>query len=61
MTDPLANSIREKLEAGRRLSAAKGEYLFRADVDLHAVGQPGRRGLPPHERRRGLLQRQSPI
>jgi len=31
--------IREKVEAGRRLSAADGEFLFRDDVDLHAVGE----------------------
>jgi aminodeoxyfutalosine synthase len=31
--------IREKVEAGERLSAADGEFLFRDDVDLHAVGE----------------------
>ncbi len=31
--------IREKVEAGRRLSAADGDYLFHDDVDLHAVGE----------------------
>ncbi|NQU20671.1 MAG: aminofutalosine synthase MqnE [Candidatus Nealsonbacteria bacterium] len=33
------DKIREKVEAGRRLSAADGDYLFRDDVDLHAVGE----------------------
>lgn len=32
-------TIRSKIDAGERLSAAEGEYLFREDVDLHAVGQ----------------------
>ncbi len=36
--DTLAR-IREKVEAGRRLSAADGEFLFRREVDLHAVGE----------------------
>ena len=31
--------IRKKVEAGRRLSAADGEFLFQPDVDLHAVGE----------------------
>jgi len=36
--DPLA-AIRDKVKSGQRLSAADGEYLFRDDVDLHAVGE----------------------
>ncbi|MGD0898036.1 MAG: aminofutalosine synthase MqnE [Thermoguttaceae bacterium] len=32
-------SIRDKIESNNRLSAAEGEYLFREDVDLHAVGR----------------------
>jgi len=31
--------IREKVEAGLRLSADDGEFLYRDDVDLHAVGE----------------------
>ena len=31
--------IREKVEAGQRLSAADGEFLFQDEVDLHAVGE----------------------
>jgi aminodeoxyfutalosine synthase len=31
--------IRKKVEAGRRLSAMDGEFLFRRDVDPHAVGE----------------------
>ncbi|OHB65898.1 MAG: aminofutalosine synthase MqnE [Planctomycetes bacterium RBG_13_63_9] len=31
--------IREKVEAGRRISAADGEFLFREEVDLHAAGE----------------------
>ena len=31
--------IVDKIEAGQRLSAADGVFLFRPDVDLHAVGQ----------------------
>jgi aminodeoxyfutalosine synthase len=31
--------IREKVEAGQRLSAADGEFLFQPAVDLHAVGE----------------------
>jgi aminodeoxyfutalosine synthase len=33
------NRIRKKVEAGERLTAVEGEYLFQADVDLHAVGE----------------------
>ena len=36
---PTLESIREKVETGRRLSAAEGEFLFRPEVDLHAVGR----------------------
>jgi aminodeoxyfutalosine synthase len=32
-------SIRTKIEAGQRLSREDGEFLFRPEVDLHAVGQ----------------------
>jgi aminodeoxyfutalosine synthase len=32
-------SIRKKVESEERLSAMEGEYLFRPDVDLHAVGE----------------------
>ncbi len=32
-------AIREKVEAGRRLSAVDGEFLYHDDVDLHAVGE----------------------
>ena len=38
MPDQLA-TIRDKIESGQRLSAADGEFLFRHDVDLHAVGE----------------------
>ena len=31
--------VASKVESGQRLSAADGELLFRADVDLHAVGR----------------------
>lgn len=31
--------IRHKLESGARLSAAEGEFLFRPEVDLHAIGE----------------------
>jgi aminodeoxyfutalosine synthase len=31
--------IRQKVEAGGRLSAADGEFLFSPEVDLHAVGE----------------------
>jgi aminodeoxyfutalosine synthase len=33
------HDIREKVEASQRLSAAEGEYLYRPEVDLHAVGR----------------------
>jgi aminodeoxyfutalosine synthase len=35
----MLNQIRKKVESGRRLSAADGEYLFSPEADLHAVGQ----------------------
>ena len=38
-SDPTLKKIREKVEDGRRISAADGEYLFHDDVDLHAVGE----------------------
>ncbi len=31
--------IRKKVEAGKRLTATEGEYLFQPEVDLHAVGE----------------------
>jgi aminodeoxyfutalosine synthase len=31
--------IRKKLESGQRLSAMDGEFLFRRDIDPHAVGE----------------------
>ena len=37
--DPTFDTIRKKVESGERLSAADGDYLFQADVDLHAVGE----------------------
>ena len=35
----MLHEIRQKVEAGERLSAADGEYLFSPEVDLHAVGE----------------------
>jgi len=35
----MLQSIQEKVETGRRLSAADGEFLFDPRVDLHAVGR----------------------
>jgi aminodeoxyfutalosine synthase len=35
----MLQEIRQKVEAGKRLSASEGEYLFSPDVDLHAVGE----------------------
>ena len=32
-------SIARKVDAGERLSASDGEFLFRPEVDLHAVGE----------------------
>lgn len=36
---PTFDSIRDKALAGERLSSEEGSYLFRPDVDLHAVGE----------------------
>jgi aminodeoxyfutalosine synthase len=36
---PTLDAIRNKIESGQRLSAPEGEFLFRPEVDLHAVGQ----------------------
>lgn len=33
------DAIRRKIDSGERLDAAEGEFLFRADVDLHEVGR----------------------
>ncbi len=33
------DEIREKIEAGDRISAVDGEFLYREDVDLHVVGE----------------------
>jgi aminodeoxyfutalosine synthase len=33
------HEIHRKVEAGQRLSAAEGEFLFSPEVDLHAVGE----------------------
>jgi aminodeoxyfutalosine synthase len=38
LDDTLAR-ILDKVEAGQRLSAADGEFLFQPEVDLHAVGE----------------------
>jgi aminodeoxyfutalosine synthase len=35
----MLDDIRSKVEAGRRLSAAEGQFLFSPEVDLHAVGE----------------------
>ncbi len=39
MSQPSLQTIRKKVEDGVRLSAAEGEYLFRDEVDLHAIGE----------------------
>lgn len=39
MSQSTLDDIRKKVEDGVRLSAAEGEYLYRDDVDLHAVGE----------------------
>ena len=39
MSDPSLDQIRAKVEAGERLSAADGEFLFSPEVDVHAVGE----------------------
>jgi len=35
----MLDHIYKKVEAGERLSAAEGEFLFRPEVDLHALGE----------------------
>ncbi len=35
----MLDRIGKKVEAGERLTAADGEFLFRPEVDLHAVGE----------------------
>jgi aminodeoxyfutalosine synthase len=35
----MLDAIRDKLQSGQRLSAADGEFLFRPEVDLHALGE----------------------
>jgi aminodeoxyfutalosine synthase len=35
----MLDQIRKKVEAGERLSAADGEFLFSSEADLHAVGE----------------------
>jgi aminodeoxyfutalosine synthase len=35
----MLDRIRKKVETGERLSAAEGEFLFRPEADLHAVGE----------------------
>ena len=57
---PTLDEIRAKVEAGERLSAAEGEFLFSPEVDLHDVGELADIGPPPQERQRGLLQPQPP-
>ncbi len=37
--DPILEQIRQKVEAGRRLSPEEGLWLYRPDVDLHVVGE----------------------
>ena len=39
MAEPTLQDIRAKVEAGQRLSAADGEFLFSPEVDLQAVGE----------------------
>ena len=39
MSDLTLGEIRKKVEAGQRLSAADGEFLFSPEADLHAVGE----------------------
>ena len=38
-TERQLDDIRQKVNSHERLSAADGQFLFRPDVDLHAVGQ----------------------
>ena len=35
----MLDRIRDKVEAGERLTAAEGEFLFRPETDLHVVGE----------------------
>ncbi len=35
----MLDKVREKVEAGERLTAAEGEFLFQPEADLHAVGE----------------------
>ena len=35
----MLDRIREKVEAGQRVTAAEGKFLFQPEVDLHAVGE----------------------
>jgi aminodeoxyfutalosine synthase len=35
----MLDAIRDKVHSDRRLSSAEGEFLFRPEVDLHAVGR----------------------
>jgi len=35
----MLDQIREKIDAGRRLSGEEGQFLFRPEVDLHAMGE----------------------
>lgn len=37
--EPIPHVIRQKVEDGERLSAAEGLWLYRADVDLHSLGE----------------------
>jgi aminodeoxyfutalosine synthase len=39
MSDLTFQEIRKKVEAGERLSAVDGEFLFSPEVDLHALGE----------------------
>ncbi len=39
MSTSTLERIHQKVEAGERLSAADGEFLFSPEVDLHAVGE----------------------
>ena len=39
MSQSRFDQISAKVEAGQRLSAADGEYLFSPEADLHAVGE----------------------
>lgn len=37
--EPTSRAIRQKVEAGGRLSAAEGLWLYQPDVDLHFIGE----------------------